>query len=601
MNRLGPTAAAVVALVGAQLFGGGLAPNALAAAPDKSEVVLVFDFSASILQDEANRNRFGAALEGIAARVDETLKDLIAGDATVSLIQFASTAIDYQGCTEIKLLGSPSAVGRFAECLRSVAGAYRKGLDPALTRSIGNDTNYVAAMEQAAKHLPADAVRPTLILFSDGKHDVAGVPIGQVAPARDRLFGSRSPFALLPVGMGLDPAEREALETGLVQLQITADMPPCVSGKAFVWPEVVFESPDEAGNAVAVALQAATCTFTVAPTPTPASGPGAVQGIRLTAGDGRIELTWSPPAATSVPIVDYRSRCRAGTGDWIESEDDVSLETRATVEGLTNGTAYECEVAAVGASSVGEWTAATATATPVDRPAAPGKPSVEALDGALQISVAGDAEARASGYHYECSSDNGTTWTGEVDVSSADTTTARIDNLANGTAYVCRAFGVNAAGMSDPSPVSDAVKPCGSFLECNSLLVPILGVLGAVLVGGLLMVLVAFYRDRGRGYVVAVVDVVHTANLGHGSRLGIGFVRAPGGRQVTGIVADRGPKANIRIRALRGGRFAVIDRTGRTVTEAGEPVVVVDSAGVRHELVLRAFSTRAASAVTSRR
>jgi hypothetical protein len=363
----------------------------------------------------------------------------------------------------------------------------------------------------------------------------------------------------------------------------------------------VFESPDEAGNAVAVALQAATCTFTVAPTPTPASGPGVVHGIRLTAGDGRIELTWSPPAATSVPIVDYRSRCRAGTGDWIEAEDDVSLETRAAVEGLTNGTAYECEVAAVGASSVGAWTAATATATPVDRPAAPGKPSVEALDGALQISVPADDEARASGYHYECSSDNGSTWTGEVDVSSADTTTARINNLANGTAYVCRAFGVNAAGLSDPSPMSDAVKPCGSFLECNSLLVPILGVLGAVLVGGLLLVLVAFYRDRGRGYVVAVVDVVHTANLGHGSSLGIGFVRAPGSRQVTGIVADRGPKANIRIRALRGGRFAVTDRTGRKVTEPGEPVVVIDSAGVRHELVLRAFSTRAASAVTSRR
>ncbi|HSL34454.1 MAG TPA: fibronectin type III domain-containing protein, partial [Candidatus Limnocylindrales bacterium] len=498
--------------------------------------------------------------------------------------------------------GSPSAVRRFAECLRSVAGAYRRGLDPGLTRSIGIDTNYVAAMEQAAKHLPADAVRPTLILFSDGKHDVADVPIGQVAPARDRLFGSRSPFALLPVGMGLDPAEREALETGLVQLRIIADIPPCAGGNTvFDWQDVVFESPADAGDAVAEALQAATCTFTVAPTPTQASGPGVVHGIRLTAGDGRIELTWSPPAATSVPIVDYRSRCRAGTGDWIESEDDVSLETRATVEGLTNGTAYECEVAAVGASSIGAWTAASATATPVDRPAAPGKPTVEALDGALQISVAADAEGRASGYHYECSSDNGSTWTDEVDVSSADTTTARIDSLTNGTAYVCRAFGVNAAGLSDPSPMSDAVKPCGSVLECNSLLVPILGVLGVVLVGGLLLMLVAFYRDRGRGYVVAVVDVVHTANLGHGSSLGIGFVRAPGGRQVTGIVADRGPKADIRIRALRGGRFAVTDRTGRKVIESGEPIVVVDSAGVRHELVLRAFATRAASTVTSRR
>ena len=35
-----------------------------------------------------------------------------------------------------------------------LAAAYRKGLDPALTKKIGIDTNYVAAMEQAAKHLP---------------------------------------------------------------------------------------------------------------------------------------------------------------------------------------------------------------------------------------------------------------------------------------------------------------------------------------------------------------------------------------------------------------------------------------------------------------
>ena len=52
-------------------------------------------------------------------------------------------------------------------------------------------------------HLPADSIRPEMTLFTDGKHDVKGIPVA-VQPARDRLFGSRSPFALLPVGMGLD-------------------------------------------------------------------------------------------------------------------------------------------------------------------------------------------------------------------------------------------------------------------------------------------------------------------------------------------------------------------------------------------------------------
>jgi hypothetical protein len=325
-----------------------------------------------------------------------------------------------------------------------------------------------------------------------------------------------------------------------------------------------------------------------------------VRGIRVTAGDGRIELAWAPPGATPTPIVDYWIRCRAGDEDWIESKEGLSLETRATVEGLTNGTLYHCEVAAVGSSSEGAWTAATTTATPMGRPAAPAKPSVEALDRALRISITPDEGGGASGYHYECSADGGGTWPSEVDVASADDTSARIGSLTNGVAYVCRAYAENPTGLSDASAVSDAVKPCGSLLECDPRLPPILVVLGSVLVAGLLIVFVALYRARRRGYVVAVVDVVHTANLGHGSSLGIGFVRAPGTRQVTGIVSGRGPNADIRIRHHRGGRFEVTDKWGRHVTTSGEPIVVADSAGVRHELVLWAFATNAASPVSSR-
>jgi hypothetical protein len=120
----------------------------------------VLDFSASILKDAATRNRFAAALERIAARVDETSADLVAGDTTFSIVQFASKARDYPGCTDLRVLDSPETVTRLSACLRSVAAAYRRGLDPALGKAIGIDTNYVAAMEQAAKHLPADAVRP---------------------------------------------------------------------------------------------------------------------------------------------------------------------------------------------------------------------------------------------------------------------------------------------------------------------------------------------------------------------------------------------------------------------------------------------------------
>src|SRR6476620_6388280 len=311
--------AALVMVVGTLLFSGGLTTTIRAAGPDKSDVVIDLDYSASILRDKANRDRFAAALESMAARVDETSADLVAGDTTVSMIQFATRAADYPGCTDLKLLNDPVVVGKFADCLRNLAAAYRKGLDANLTKKIGVDTNYVAALEQAAKHLPAGAERPVLIMFTDGKHDVAGVPASRVPTTLARLFGNRSPVAILPVGMGLAAKDRAALEAGLNKMKIIKDMPACVSGATFDWPQTVFQTAQEAGTAVAVALQDATCTFTVvlppSPSPTPPPAIPAVTGIQATAGDGKIELAWPAPAAaaSAPPIVDYKVRC--GTGD----------------------------------------------------------------------------------------------------------------------------------------------------------------------------------------------------------------------------------------------------------------------------------------------
>jgi hypothetical protein len=608
MNRLARTVRAIVtviAVAGMLAASGGVQAVAAAdVAPDRSEVVLVLDFSASILNDARNRGRFAAALERMADRVDATAADLVAGDATVTLVQFASRARDYDGCADLKLLSDPAAVARFADCLRSVGADYREGLDPALEDAIGIDTNYVEAMERAAAHLPADAVRPTMILFTDGRHDVAGVPIREVSAAHERLFGSRSPFALLPVGMGLDPADRDALTAGLEDLLVLRDMPACVSGTVFEWPRVVFESADEAGNAVAVALQAATCTFTVAPseppvaTPSPtAPEPGGVVGIRLAPGDGFIDLAWSPPAGGAGDVTGYRARCSADDGVWVESE-GASTDLRARVDGLEQGREYRCEVAVVTAAGDGPWTAAPGSAIPLGVPGAPARPSVTALNGGVEISV--EPAAGVEEYRYECSPGSGGTWDESAGVTSASTT-ALIRDLLNGSEYVCRAFASNELGVSAASPLSDVVRPCSGLLDCNPIVAPILAGIVGLLTLGILLALFGIYRERSRGYVLAVVDVVHTANLGKGSRLGIELVRAPGSRQVTGIVANKGQAADFRIRPLGGDRFRVTDKTRRQEVASGDRVVVVDSIGVRHELVLRAFSTNAASAVAGRR
>ena len=599
---------AVTALLAALLIGSAPTTSALAQeTPDPSDVVIVLDFSASILNEPTDRNRFAAALDRIADRVDETSADLVAGDTTVSIVQFASKAVDYPRCAELKLLGSPAAVARFSSCLRSVARAYRTGLGRTLTRRIGIDTNYVAAMEQAAKHLPADAVRPAMILFTDGRHDVKGVPTSRVRSTRDRLFANRSPFALLPVGMGLDPAERRALENGLVGLRILNDMPACVSGTAFDWPQVVFDSPAHAGNAVAVALQNATCTFTAEeplPPPPPAPKPvvGAVRVIRLTAQNGAIALRWNAPvtSATTVAVVDYRARCRGSDGKWIESKEGRSLETQAVVEGLMNGDTYQCQVAAVGAGTEPRWLAAQTAVAPMAPPEAPAKPAVQASDHSLAITLAQANSPNVSAYRYECSGDGGVTWSWSTQVGASDPA-GQITGVPNGVQYICRAYASNVIGVSGASPVSDAVFPCGSAIECNPILLPIIAALVALLAVGIFALFVAFYRRRPQGYVVAVVDVVHSVNLGHGSRLGIEVVRDPETRSVTGIVASRDSKADIRVRQLRGDRFQVTDRRGRHVANAGEPIVVVDTKGGRHQLVLHGFATNAAATASARR
>jgi hypothetical protein len=593
-RALAATAAIVVLAIG------GLAPRVAAQTPDKSDVVLVFDFSASILTDKTNRNRFAEALNGIAGRVATTSKDLVLGDTTVSFVVFASKAVDVRSCTDLHLLGSAATVTKFAQCLQSIAGLYRSGPSKSLQGSIGIDTNYVAAMGQAAHHLPANAERPALILFTDGKHDVPGVPATAVIPTRDQLFGKQSSFALLPVGMGLDPALRAELTARLEELRVVKNMPACVSGQTFDWPTVVFSTAADAGTAVGTALADATCTFTVAPTPVPSPTPTppTVQGIQVKAGDGQLDIVWSAPSASKLAITDYKVRCGTGDGTWIEAPAGSAKDRTATISGLANGTAYQCQVAAVAGTSVGPWTPAAATVTPIGKPGAPPKPTVAALDAAVSVAVPA-ASSGVDRFQYECSSDNGATWTTKVDSPANDPATT-VTGLTNGSSYTCRAYAQNAIGVSDPGPVSDAVRPCSGSLQCNPLMVPLLSGIGVLLALALLAAAIVLLRGRPTGYVIAVADVVHTANIGHGRNLGIAFTR-DASKRVTGIVADKGKDADVRIRRLRGGTFELVDRIGTHRVGDGDPVVVADSVGVRHSLVLRAFATNAASQVASRR
>ena len=102
------------------------------------------------------------------------------------------------------------------------------------------------------------------------------------------------------------------------------------------------------------------------------------------------------------------------------------------------------------------------------------------------------------------------------------------------------------------------------------------------------------FRGRVRGYVVAVADVVHTANLGHRNSFAIDL-------KSNGITRVKRGSADIRIRYLGGEQFEVEDVRRKQEVTAGSPTRVVDGRGNTHELVLWAFATPSAAAEASRR
>ena len=559
-------------------------------AVDPSDVVLALDYSTSILKDKPVRTKFAGALDEIADRVDATADDLARREITISLVPFGTRARAYPGCERLNLREDPAAVKTLAGCLRQAALEYRRGTTSAIAGEVGADTNYVAALQRAAKDLPADAARPAVILFTDGKHDVAGVPVSKVLPTARGLFQDRPAFALLPVGMGLAAKTRKALQTGLEGLRdITHNMQPCPGGEQFAWDKVVFSSPLDAGHAVATALNEVTCASfddSPQPTPTPEQAPGSPRDVRLTTGDASLQLAWVDPADSGTAPVDaFQARCRPTGGQaWLPTLDVVVPEHEAVFGDLLNGQTYECQVAASSAAGTGQW-AAAGTGTPAGPPGPPADVEAQGGDGSAVLTVApgDDGGSPITDYLYECTQDGGLTWSAATDPVSAEPM-ARLENLANGVEYACRAAAANAVGASELSAASNVFRPCSGLIGCNPALgwmLPLLAIVAVLLV---LWLLLAWRRQRLRKYVTAYVDDAGTISLGRGPNVGLAFV----GDEAQAAKAN----ADVPIRYRGSNEFDVTSGGRTSRVRAGSQIEVVDREGASHTITLRATGTR---------
>jgi hypothetical protein len=87
----------------------------------------------------------------------------------------------------------------------------------------------------------------------------------------------------------------------------------------------------------------------------------------VTAGNGEVGLSWTPPSDTGdSPITAYRVQQRDGaTGAWTTSVDNTGgAGTTRRIDGLLNGSPYQFRVAAINAEGLGTWSAPSAEVRP---------------------------------------------------------------------------------------------------------------------------------------------------------------------------------------------------------------------------------------------
>jgi subtilisin family serine protease len=205
----------------------------------------------------------------------------------------------------------------------------------------------------------------------------------------------------------------------------------------------------------------------------PVGTPAAVGQVRAAVapdggvGSGQVRLRWVAPADNGAAVNDYVIERSTDGTTWTAVNDGVSTATTFTVDGLTNGTAYQFRVTA--RNGVGDGPASsTVQATPRWTPAGPGglaaavAPATGVGSGQVRLSWVAPADNGAAVTDYVIQrSINGTTWTTLTDGSSA-ATTLTVTGLANGTAYQFRIAAVNAVGQgawSSPVAATPRWKP----------------------------------------------------------------------------------------------------------------------------------------------
>ncbi|MGR3913681.1 MAG: fibronectin type III domain-containing protein, partial [Gammaproteobacteria bacterium] len=202
-----------------------------------------------------------------------------------------------------------------------------------------------------------------------------------------------------------------------------------------------------------------TASQTATPMPPPMP-PGAPQSVTSVISDQMLALSWAAPDDDGgAAISDYKVRWRAaGASAWSNpaGEDGESAgadDTAYDISGLTNGTTYEAQIAAVNSAGRGAWSASHRN-NPAAVPDAPGSLRVQPGAGLLTLTwtaPANDGGDAVTGYLLRWAEGAGSiSWIdppGESGLPAA-TTVYTLADLKGATTYEVQVAARNDAGTS---------------------------------------------------------------------------------------------------------------------------------------------------------
>jgi Glycoside hydrolase family 44/PA14 domain/Fibronectin type III domain len=194
------------------------------------------------------------------------------------------------------------------------------------------------------------------------------------------------------------------------------------------------------GNSLTITVPMESVTLFVIP---PAAVPAAPTGLTASPGDGQVTLTWNAVAGASSYNV-YR-----GTSSGAETLLQSGLPAPSfTDTGVTNGTTYYYQVAAVNAAGEGPRSAEVSATPQVAAPAAPSNLTATAVSPSQINLTWTDNSGNETGFVVERATDSGFTTGLTVTTVAANTISYSATGLAAGTTYWFRVRAANGGGSS---------------------------------------------------------------------------------------------------------------------------------------------------------